>query len=126
MVVVVGVVVTLNLYSDACYGKFSCEAFTCAVVSFNFDTEVAVESVVELWKNCCRCLRCVLCDSLHPSLVDVLYEAVVSVCYKVSNLSACKSEGEELLNLRSLCSILVKNVLNLLVHNLCFLNVLCF
>ena len=52
MVVVVGVIVTFNLYSDACCGKFSCEAFTCAIVSFNLDTEVAVESVVELWKNC--------------------------------------------------------------------------
>ena len=71
----------------------------CAVVSFNLDTEVAVESVVELWKNCCCSLCCALCHSLHHSLVDVLYKSVVSVCYKVSNLSACKSKGEKLLNL---------------------------
>ena len=99
MVGVVGVIVPFNLDSDACCVKFSCKAFSCAVVSFNLNTEVAVESVVELWKNCCRCLRCVLCDSLHHALVDVLHKAVVSVCYKVSNLSACKSKAKELLNL---------------------------
>ena len=99
MVGVVSVVVTFNLDSDACCGKFSCEAFTCAVVSFNLNTEVAVESVVELWKNCCCCLRCALCHSLHHALVDVLHESVITTCYKVSYLSACKSKGEELLNL---------------------------
>ena len=120
MVGVVGMVVTLNLYSDACCVEFSCKASSHAVVSFNFNSEVAVKCVVELWKNCCRCLRCVLCDSLHHALVDVLHEAVVTTCYKVSYLSACKSKDEKLLNLRSLCSVLVENALNLLVHNLCF------
>ena len=45
MVSVIRVVVAFNLYSDACCVKFSCKAFSCAVVSFNLDSEVAVESV---------------------------------------------------------------------------------
>jgi len=126
MVGVVGVIVAFYLYADTCCGKLACKAVACAVVGFNLHPEVAVEGVFDGRGNGGSSLRCSVSQALHHALINILYKTVVAICCKIGHLSACKSEGKKFLNLRGFCSVLVENALNLLVHNLYFLNVLCF
>ena len=82
------VVISFNSYVYPGFPKFLSKAFASAIVGFYFNTKMAVESVVYFGKGIDIIGSGLKGSGFKHALIYVLYETVISVCYKVSDLAA--------------------------------------